>query len=290
MDIQKLLFATRFDDLWFDALQSLLSLKKVALNHVVLLNVIERQKVAMRRGVGYRKAEEIKLREIANIRFIDWAETLFELGMEVGVYIVVGSLVQQVISAVEKERVDLIVIGKECKSKIGRLFSGSDLAEIIRRANTPVLVYEYLSQNIRKAEKPLKRPLLAMDFSAASMRAIEFLLPIGEIVESVNIINVVSEKSLNSTSAMAVQKSRRESRDQLEKIYDKLMEAGIMARSHVYVGDPLDQIEKAARDCRATMIITGSTGKSRRAGGSLGRVPKGLFEKSVYPVLVIPPE
>jgi nucleotide-binding universal stress UspA family protein len=290
MDIQKLLFATRFDDLWFDALQSLLSLKKVALNHVVLLNVIERQKVAMRRGVGYRKAEEIKLREIANIRFIDWAETLFELGMEVGVYIVVGSLVQQVISAVEKERVDLIVIGKECKSKIGRLFSGSDLAEIIRRANTPVLVYEYLSQNIRKAEKPLKRPLLAMDFSAASMRAIEFLLPIGEIVESVNIINVVSEKSLNSTSAMAVQKSRRESRDQLEKIYDKLMEAGIMARSHVYVGDPLDQIEKAARDCQATMIITGSTGKSRRAGGSLGRVPKGLFEKSVYPVLVIPPE
>ena len=290
MDIQKLLFATRFDDLWFDALQSLLSLKKVALNHVVLLNVIERQKVAMRRGVGYRKAEEIKLREIANIRFIDWAETLFELGMEVGVYIVVGSLVQQVISAVEKERVDLIVIGKECKSKIGRLFSGSDLAEIIRRANTPVLVYEYLSQNIRKAEKPLKRPLLAMDFSAASMRAIEFLLPIGEIVESVNIINVVSEKSLNSTSAMAVQKSRRESRDQLEKIYDKLMEAGIMARSHVYVGDPLDQIEKAARDCQATMIITGSTGKSRRTGGSLGRVPKGLFEKSVYPVLVIPPE
>ena len=290
MDIQKLLFATRFDDLWFDALQSLLGLKKVALNHVVLLTVIERQKVAMRRGLGYRKTEEIKFREIANIRFIDWAETLFELGLEVGAYIVVGSLVKHVISAAEKERVDLIVIGKERKSKIGRWFSGSDLTEIIRRANTPILVYEYLSQNMRKAEKPLKRPLLAMDFSAASMRAVEFLLPINEIVESVNIINVVSEKSLNCTSAMAVQKCRRESRGQLDKIYAKFMDAGIKARSHVYVGDPLDQIEKAARDCQATMIIAGTRGKGRRKDRSLGRVPKGLFETSVYPVLVIPPE
>ena len=43
--------------------------------------------------VGYRKDEEIRLREAANIRFIDWSENLFEQGLEVGVYIVVGTLV-----------------------------------------------------------------------------------------------------------------------------------------------------------------------------------------------------
>jgi nucleotide-binding universal stress UspA family protein len=289
MNIQKLLFATRFDDLWFDALQSLLELKKVALNHVVFLNVIERQKVAMRRGVGYRKSEEIKLREMANIRFIDWAETLFEQGMEVGVYIVVGSLVQHVISAAEKEKVDLIVIGKERKSKLGRLFSGSDLSEIVKRTNIPILVYNYLSESKRKIEEPFKRPLLAMDFSPASMKAYQFLMPLKEVVKNINIINVVSEKSLCTTSVMAVQSSRKQSRDQLDRVGDQFLDMGIEAKSHVYIGDPIDQIEKAARDYQATMIILGTTGESGRTDRYLGRVSKSLCEKSVYPILIIPP-
>ena len=40
MDIKRLLFVTKFEELWFDALQSLLDLRKAALNHVVFLNVI----------------------------------------------------------------------------------------------------------------------------------------------------------------------------------------------------------------------------------------------------------
>ena len=115
MDIQKLLFVTKFDELRFDALQSLLPLQKAALNHVVFLNVIEREKVALRRGKGYQKEEEVKLREKANIRFIDWAESLFEQGLEVGVYIVVGGLVAEVIKAAQKEESDLIVIGRSQK-------------------------------------------------------------------------------------------------------------------------------------------------------------------------------
>ena len=66
MKIEKLLFINKFDELWFDALQSSLDLRKSALNHVVFLNVIERDRVAMRRGSGYHKEEEIKLKEKAN--------------------------------------------------------------------------------------------------------------------------------------------------------------------------------------------------------------------------------
>lgn len=290
MDIRKLLFATQFDDLWFDALQSLLGLKRVVLNHVVFLNVIERDKVAMRRGVGYQKTEEIKLREMANIRFIDWAETLFEDGMEVGVYIVVGSLVKNVISAAEKEQVDLIVIGRDRKSKIEKILKGSDLAEIVKRVNTPVLVYKYLSQDNRKAEEPFEQPLLAVDFMSSSLRAVEFLMSIKEIVKKVHVINVVSEKSLKGTSSMAVQKTRKQSRDQLDRICDRFFDNGIDAKSHVYVGDPTDQIEKAARECQATMIISGACGKGNRSDRPLGRIPRNLSEKSIYPVLIIPPK
>ena len=44
MEIKKLLFATKFDELRFDALQSLLDLRKAALDHVVLSDVIERER------------------------------------------------------------------------------------------------------------------------------------------------------------------------------------------------------------------------------------------------------
>jgi len=244
--------------------------------------------VAMRRGVGYQKTEEIKLREMANIRFIDWAETLFEEGMEVGVYIVVGSLIQQVISAAKKEEVDLIVIGKERKGKLGKLLTGSDLAEIVKRVHTPVLIYKYLSEDGRRCEEPFRRPLLAVDFSPISLRAAELMLPLKNVIRKVDIVNVISEKCLKGTCAMAVQRNRRQSRDNLEKICRRFLDGGIEARSHVYVGEPFDQIEKAARECQATMIITGSSGISSRRDKVLGKVPRTLSEKSVYPILVVP--
>ena len=71
MKIKKLLFVTKFEQLGLDALQSLMDIRDAGLNHVVFLNVIERERVAMRRGTGYQKDEEIRLRERANIRFID---------------------------------------------------------------------------------------------------------------------------------------------------------------------------------------------------------------------------
>ena len=78
-----MMFVTQFEELGFGALQSLLVLRGAGLEHVILLNVIERDRVAMHRGLGYDKDEERRLKEQANIRFIDWAESLFETGMEV---------------------------------------------------------------------------------------------------------------------------------------------------------------------------------------------------------------
>ncbi len=289
-EIRKLLFVTKFEELWFDALQSLLDQRKLPLSHVVFLNVIEREKVALRRGAGYQKEEEIKLREKANIRFIDWAEHLFEQGLECGVYIVVGSLVQHVVDTAKKEDVDLIVIGRQKKGKLELFYSSSDITEIIRRAEVPVLVYKYMTQDIKAVESPLKRPLLATDWSPSSWRAVEYLKNLKDAIEQINVIHVASEKSLKGSSAMAVQKIRKETRQRLEEVCDMFEEAGIDARPHVYVGNPVTEIEKAARDCQATLIVAGTSGKSAWTERWIGSVPKDLAEKSVFPTLLVPPE
>ena len=50
------------------------------------------------------------------------------------------------------------------------------------------------------------------------------------------------------------------------------------------------EIEKAARDCQATMIVLGSSAKTAWVEKWLGSTPRSLAEKSVYPTLLIPPE
>jgi nucleotide-binding universal stress UspA family protein len=289
MEIKKMLFVTRFDKLRFDALQSLMDLKKAALNHVVFLNVIERDKVAMRRGKGYEKGAELRLREKANIRFIDWAETLYEQGMEVGVYIVVGSLAGQVIKAAENESVDLIVLSPEKKGRLEQLYSGSDVTEIVHRAATPVLVYKYLSSKGPLAEKPFEKPLLATNWSNASRRAIDYLKSLKNVVREVDVVHVAREKDLKGTSAMAIQKTRKESRKKLDDLCDDLEARGITAKPHVYIGDTVAEIDKAARECQSSMIIAGSPRKNMWTDRWGTSISKGLAEETIFPVLLIPP-
>ena len=277
MNIRKLLFVTKFEELGFDAVRSLLALRKADLEHIVFITVIEREQVAMRRGTGYRKDEEIRLRERANIRFIDWAEDLFEQGLEVGVYIVVGNVVSEVIKASDKEETDLIVIGRHHKGILEYLYSGSDIIEILRQASVPVLVYKHQSDHSLAVQEPFKRPMLAVDWSPACLEAVEFLKTLVATMEELHFVHVAGEKELKGSSAMQIQKTRKQTRRKMEAL------AG-----HVYIGDPIEEIEKAARDCQASMIVFGSSGKNAWVERWLGSIPRHFAEKSVYPTLLVP--
>ena len=288
MGIKKLLFVTQFDELWFDALQSLMDLRKVGLDHVVFIHVIERDKVAMRRGRGYLKDEQVKLKEMANVRFIDWAETLYEQGMEVGAYILVGNLVPKIISAAQEEGVDLIVTGRHKRRRIEELYAGSETIELLRRTSIPVLVHKYMAASGKVNDRPFERPLLAVDWSPASDRAIEFLISLKDIAQKIEVIHVASEKSLRGFSAMEVQKVRKESRRKLDEICLAFRGEGIDAKTHVHVGNVVEQINRAAHEHGASMIVAGTTGKGPWRERWLGSVSKELAEQSEFPTLLVP--
>jgi len=288
--IRKLLFVTKFEELGFDAVKSLLSLREVSLEHVVFMYVIERDKVAFRRGVGYQKSEALRLKESANIRFIDWAERLFEIGMEVGVYIQVGSMAAEVAKAVAREEADLVVIGRSQKSLLEQFYSGSTVTELVRRLSVPVLVYKPVPDNPFAFGKPFQRPLLATDWSPASRRAVDYLIAIKPLVEEVRVVNVVDEERINGDSVMQAQLARKDAKARLEEVCGRLQAAGIPARSHVYVGRPAEGVEKAARECQATMVVLGSSSKNRWVERWIGSVPREIAEDSAFPTLLIAPE
>ena len=288
MKNKKLLFVTQFEELWFDALQSLMDLRKAGFNHTVFLHVIERDKVAMHRGKGYLKDEEIKLREMANVRFIDWAESLFEQGMEVGAYIIVGNPLPKIISTAAEENVDLIVTGRHKKGKFEELYGGSETLEILERTSTPVLVYKYMLPSGKVNERPFEMPLLTMDWSPASEKAAQYLLSFKDILKKVIVIHVIGEKEFKSTSAMEIQAIRKENRQKLEEVCSLFKKEGVEAEPHLYVGSTFEQIEKAASEREATMIVAGTTGKSPLKEMFLGSVATKLTKHSMLPSLLVP--
>jgi nucleotide-binding universal stress UspA family protein len=290
MKIKKLLFVTKFEELGFAALQSLLSLRSCSLEHVVFVYVIEREKVALQRGVGFKKDEQIRLKEAANIRFIDWAERLFEAGMEVGVYIQVGSLTAEVVNATRKEEADLVVIGRTHKSALEQFYSGSTVTELIRRLSVPVLVYKPAPEGISALEKPFERPLLATDWSPASLRAIDYLRGLKCIIKDVQVVHVIAEKKIEGSSVMQAQKARREAKTKLAETCALFEAEGITAHPHVYVGDATEQIDLAAQECQASLIVLGSSAKASWVERFIGSTPRAIAEGSAFPTLLIPPQ
>jgi nucleotide-binding universal stress UspA family protein len=288
MNIKKLLFVTKFESLCYDALHSLLDLRKAGLEHVVFLNVIEREKVAMRRGKGYVKEEEVRLKEMANIRFIDWAENLFEMGMEVGAYIDVALLIPKILEVVEKEKPDLIVIGRSQKGRLEQLYSRSDITELTRRSTIPILVFKHLAGNKMVPAKIFERVLFATSWSNSSEKAVSYLKDLGQAIGEIHLMHVVEDKTLKKDDTHAVQAVRKKERTRLDDLCREFEEKNISARPHVYVGDPETEILKAAREYQATLIVLGFSDRTALAERWMGSISRNIADKSIYPCLLFP--
>ena len=102
-------------------------------------------------------------------------------------------------------------------------------------------------------------------------------------------MHVISEKDLKGNSNMLIQQSRKEARKKLDQLCDELEAAGIDARPHVYVGEPVEEIEKATKECGASLTILGSSAKAAWIERFIGSIPRRIAEKSPTPTLIIPP-
>jgi nucleotide-binding universal stress UspA family protein len=192
--------------------------------------------------------------------------------MEVGVYIVVGTLVNRVVRAARKEEADLIVLGDRRRGMLQQFYAGSELAEIVRRAKIPVMVYRYAGER-HEAIPTFVRPLLATDWGPASRHAVDYLRGLKPLIEEVHVVHAVSEKKLRGDSAMAIQQTRKDHRARLEEVCELFEADGIPAKAHLVIGDPVDMMAKVSRQCQASMIISGISTQqgwaSRwRSGGS----------------------
>ncbi len=295
MKFEKILFPSKFRELDFNSLESLLELKKAGLKEIVLTFVIPKEDVAFVPYGGYLKDEEDRLREEARIRFEDWQESVSKKGIKTKIRIEVGAPIPEIISIAEEEKVDMIVAGSGKKTEIEEVYLGSHTLGLIRRATIPILVNKYMVQFERKGElvtqvngRMFTNPMLATDWSKPTEKAMEALMALKGSVGKAMVAHIIEVKIAKGYDKSGVERLEKESEKRLKEYCDRLKKAGINAESHLSSGKSAPEIIRVAREHKASMIIMGTTGKDRFKEFWLGSVSHRVAEEAELPVLLVP--
>lgn len=295
MKIEKILFPTKFRELAFNSLESLLVLKEVGIKEVVLYYVIPREDVGFVPYGGYLKEEEERLREEARIRFEDWQSALSKQGIKSKIIVEVGDPVPNILSVAEKEQVNLIVVGRKKRKGPELSFVGSHTLQLITRSKFPTLVSKYMVQFEYNGEKVtrvnddiFKKPLLASDWSEPSARALDLLKSLNGIIEKAFVCHIIGVKISKGLDKSELYRIEKESKERLEDYCTRLKSEGIVAEPHLGAGRTPLEIIRISREIEASMIIMGTTGKDRLHEIFMGSTSHRVAEMSELPTLLVP--
>jgi nucleotide-binding universal stress UspA family protein len=199
MRFKTLLFHTRFRELAFNSLKTVLELKAAGLKKVVLAHVIPREDVAFVPYGGTLKEDEKRIREEARIKFEDWIQTIGDPQVEFHQRIEMGAANPEILDMAKAEKADLIVVGRKKRTTLEKVYVGTHILDILRRSEIPVLMSKYMvpyqwqgESLVRTNEGIWKRPLLASDWSDPSRRALDATLALKGVVEKIIVTHVLS--------------------------------------------------------------------------------------------------
>jgi nucleotide-binding universal stress UspA family protein len=105
-----------------------------------------------------------------------------------------GNAWQVVESVLEKNKIDLIVLGTRGRTGVGKLLLGSQAEEIFRHAPCPVLTVGPHAVEMAGRENELNEVLYATDFSPESQAAAPYAVSIALMLQAhLNLLHVVEE-------------------------------------------------------------------------------------------------
>ncbi len=296
MAIRKILFPTKFRELSFNSLERLLILKDVGLKEIILCHIISREDVGFVPFGGYMKEEEEKLKEKARIRFKDWQKSIEERGISTKVVIKVGQPVPQILHVAEDENADLIIIGRKSRRSIEHPFAGSNTLEIITRSKIPALVSKYMvcfkvdGNEVceRTNDQIFDNPMLVTDWSEPCNRALDLMVSLGTVIKKALIFHDIDSKEMKKYSKKDSQDIEVQNTLKLNEFCGVLKNEGIDAEAHLGAGDLINEIVRISRERNATMIIIGTSGRSRFSEFLHGSVSHQIAKASELPTLLVP--
>jgi nucleotide-binding universal stress UspA family protein len=177
-------------------------------------------------------------------------------------------------------RVQLVAVGSRGLDALDRFLVGSVSTHVVHHAACSVLV-------VREAPRKIRRVVLAVDGSAASKRAVQFLLktmnpgPRAPRAEPITVTVTHAMPFLNYPELRGAGKGI------VDDCAAKLLRAGYQVEQSPTIGNPADEVLKAADAHEADLIMTGAKGLGAVGRFLMGSVSTRIVQHARCSVLVV---
>jgi nucleotide-binding universal stress UspA family protein len=293
---KKILYPIKFEEFSLDLLSCILGFKRVGMEEIILLHVLDVAKLPMDRYEGYHPDDIKRLTEIANLKMDEAVRFIEKAGVKAGKRIEVGIPYREILKVAHEEKVSLIVSGRQKKGIMGEIFIGSNTDKVIRYGDVPVFIPKYPAafRDISKEEcerlckNIFHRILYPTDWSDCARVTLGYIKGLKEAnIEEVIVAHVMDEKAMRLQPAERFKEFEKEDKERLEEVKKELEEAGFKVKTRLDIGKPGSDLIRIAREEDVTLIVMGSHGKGYVEGILWGSVSRNVVEYSDRPVLLI---
>jgi len=178
-----------------------------------------------------------------------------------------------------KRGVQLVAVGSRGLDALDRFMLGSVSNHVIHHVSCSVLV-------VREAPRAIRRIVLGIDGSAASKRAMQFLLrtlrPAADSRREPVIVTVT-----HAMPFLEYPELRQAGKSMVGEFAEKLVRAGYRVEQVPRIGNPADEILKVADTHEADLIVTGAKGLGAIGRFLLGSVSTRVVQHASCSVLVV---
>jgi nucleotide-binding universal stress UspA family protein len=136
--MQKLLLATDLSEASSSATEQAFDLAARLGAALLVVSVIDPGSLLMPGGRFRARVDQVRERREQQAQAL--VERGREMGIDVSFLVWTGDPGDQIVSAAEAERVDMVLVGSHGRGAVGRLFLGSVSEHVVRNAPCPVLV------------------------------------------------------------------------------------------------------------------------------------------------------
>ena len=269
---------------------------RAAFDHALVLSRTHGAELTLVHAVPGDRAFEWHARErIAMIGAL--RQTAEAAGVRFKVSVQHGDPADMILLHARATRPDLIVLGTHQRSWFDRFRLGSVAETVTLRATQPVLIVP-ASPGGPSAESVMafNSLLVAVDFSAASIAAVERALSMANANSRVTLVHVVPRITLASASRYTYHLSEPEYqrllvRDAWRRLQETISPNARTSRkvhARVVTGDPSTEVARVAADVDADLILVGVTSRGPIGRRIFGSTAARVIRTGGRPVLAMP--
>lgn len=227
----------------------------------------------------YVQSEVNRLEKAANAAKEESVALLAKLGLSGGVTVKRGAVAGTIMEYAERGA-SLLSIGSRGLDALDRFMLGSVSNHAIHHAPCSVLV-------VKERPRPVRRIVLAIDGSAASDKALKFLMrqinPTPDGLDREPILVTV----VHAMPYLKYPEVKEAGKGLMRRYGDKLVESGFQIREALKLGKPADEILSVAKREKADLIVTGAKGLGAISRVLLGSVSTRVVQHAHCGVLVV---